>query len=119
MASIFSRLFGAGGETPGGSPDFIGVAEVQQLVADGAAFVDVREPGEFAAERIAGTVNAPLSRIAPRSVGKEAKPVVFFCASGARTRMNAARLTSAAVGKAYIMDGGISAWKRAGLKTVR
>jgi rhodanese-related sulfurtransferase len=118
MASLFSTFFG-GGATGGAAPTFIGVAEASDLVKQGAALVDVREAGEFAAERIPGSVNAPLSRLAPQSIGQDAKAVVFFCASGARTRMSAGRLAAAALAPAYVMDGGISAWKRAGLKTAR
>lgn len=118
MASILSKLFGSGYGGVG-QPAFIDVDKASELMKDGVAFVDVREPGEFAAERIPGSVNAPLSRLAPQSVGKDATAVVYFCASGARTRFNAGRLAEAALAPCYIMDGGISAWKRAGLKTAR
>lgn len=117
MTSILSKLFGGGSNS--GSPAFIDVEKASELVKDGAAFVDVREPGEFAAEHIPGSINAPLSRLAPQSVGKDAKAIVYFCASGARTRVNAGRLAGAALAPCYVMDGGISAWKRAGLKTAR
>lgn len=117
--SILSRLFGGGAGGGAGQPQFIGVADAQELVKQGATLVDVREPGEYAAEHVAGSVNAPLSRLAPQSVGKDAKAVVFFCASGARTRMNAGRLAEAALAEAYVMDGGIMAWKRAGLPVKR
>ena len=40
----------------------IGPAELKALLDQGEALViDVREPGEFAAEHIAGAVNLPLS----------------------------------------------------------
>lgn len=115
--TILSKLFGGG--SGGGSPAFIDVERASDLAKDGAVLVDVREPGEFAAEHIPGSVNAPLSKLAPQSVGKNAKAIVYFCASGARTRVNAGRLAAAALAPSYIMDGGISAWKRAGLKTAR
>ena len=35
----------------------------QDLPVEGAVLVDVREPGEFAAKRLAGSVNVPLSRL--------------------------------------------------------
>ena len=44
-----------------------------------------------------------------------AKTVVFHCRSGARTAANAQRLASAAGCEAYVLEGGIDAWKKAGL----
>jgi rhodanese-related sulfurtransferase len=44
-----------------------------------------------------------------------AKALVFHCRSGARTSANAPRLAAAANCQAYILDGGIEAWKKAGL----
>ena len=41
--------------------------------------------------------------------------MVFHCRSGARTSANAARLADAAGCEAYILEGGIDAWKTAGL----
>jgi rhodanese-related sulfurtransferase len=88
-----------------------------KLMKDGALMVDVREPGEYARGHIPGSENVALSRfdLAPLSLG-EGQAVVFFCASGNRTSMNAARLAAKAGGaEAYVLQGGISAWGRAGL----
>ena len=41
--------------------------------------------------------------------------MVFHCKSGNRTRMNASLLAGAAEADAFILDGGIEAWKQAGL----
>jgi rhodanese-related sulfurtransferase len=42
--------------------------------------------------------------------------VVFHCRSGARTASNAGRLAAAAEGcEAFILEGGLDAWKKAGL----
>src|SRR5260221_12733475 len=88
-----------------------------KLMKDGALMVDVREPGEYARSLIAGSLNAPLSRLdlAPLPLG-ERQAVVFFCASGNRTTVNAARLAAKAGGaEAYVLQGGMFAWSRAGL----
>jgi len=56
------------------------------LAAEGAVFVDVRTPAEFAAGNRPGSVNIPLDEIA-RQAGKldKTKPVILSCASGARS----------------------------------
>ena len=60
---------------------------------------------------------APLAhRPAPL---RDAPPVVFHCKSGARTRMNAHALADCTDAEAYILDGGIEAWKAAGLPVKR
>jgi rhodanese-related sulfurtransferase len=46
----------------------------------------------------------------------EARAVIFHCRSGARTSANASGLAAAAGAcDAYILEGGLDAWKRAGL----
>jgi rhodanese-related sulfurtransferase len=87
------------------------------LMRSGALMVDVREPGEFAAGRIPGSANLPLSRLEAENLPlAEAQAVVFFCAGGTRTTVNAARLAArAGEAEAYVMAGGIAAWGRLGL----
>ncbi|MFM8747380.1 MAG: rhodanese-like domain-containing protein [Aestuariivirga sp.] len=88
-------------------------AEARRLAAQGALLVDIREPGEYLGENIPGALNAPLSRLGETPVGAAAA-VVFYCKSGARTRMNAEALAASTDAEAYILDGGIEAWKAAG-----
>ncbi len=82
-----------------------------------AMLVDVREPDEHARERIPGARNLPLSRLEEAELAIQAgKPVLFHCRSGARTQGNAARLAAkAGLCDAYVVEGGLEAWKRAGL----
>jgi rhodanese-related sulfurtransferase len=89
-----------------------------RLLRDGSAtLVDVREPDEHARERIPGARNLPLSRLEEiEQVVPPGRPVLFHCRSGARTRDNAARLAAkAGLRAAYVVEGGLDAWKRAGL----
>jgi rhodanese-related sulfurtransferase len=96
----------------------ITATEAKRLVDDGAILVDIREHNEHAAENIPGARNHPLSRMgAPLENG--APVIVFHCKSGARTRMNANTLANCTDGEAYILDGGIEAWKAAGLPVTR
>lgn len=56
------------------------------LAAQGAVFVDVRTPAEFAAGNRPGNVNIPLDEIARRAEKLDkTKPVILSCASGARS----------------------------------
>ena len=90
-------------------------AKAKALIDQGAIFVDIRDMDEHARERIPQSHNMPLSKLCENSVGKNQKAIVFHCKSGNRTRMNAALLARAAQVDAFILDGGIEAWKKAGL----
>jgi rhodanese-related sulfurtransferase len=86
--------------------------DAKRLIDEGAVLVDIREPDEHARERVPGARNTPLSRLGTLP---DASAIVFHCRSGARTSANAARLGAAASCQAYILEGGIDAWKKAGL----
>lgn len=89
-------------------------AEARRLVDTGAKLIDIRAPDEHAREHIPGAANLPLAEIDRLQAGDY--PVVFHCRSGARTEANAARLVAAAAGApCYVLEGGIDAWRRAGL----
>lgn len=56
------------------------------LAADGAVFVDVRTPAEFAAGCRPGSLNIPLDAIPKQAVKLDKnRPVILSCASGARS----------------------------------
>ena len=77
--------------------------------------IDVREPYEWEAGRIAGARHIELERLAGRAETIERdKPVVFYCRLGARSGMAANAFRRAGF-EAYSMDGGISAWDGEGL----
>lgn len=95
----------------------VDAARAAALMKDGALMVDVREPGEFARGRIPGSVNVALSRFETTGLPlAEGQAIVYFCAGGSRTAVNAHRLAAkAGDAKAYVLQGGISAWGQAGL----
>jgi rhodanese-related sulfurtransferase len=90
--------------------------EAKRLVDAGAVLVDIRAPDEHARESIPGARNLPLGQRPSREL---AGPVVFHCRSGMRTAANAAKLAQSVDCEAYLLDGGIEAWKRAGLPVRR
>ena len=91
--------------------------EAAQKLRDGATLVDIREPDEHARARIPGAASLPLSRLEEAELAvHQGHPVLFHCRSGARTEGNAARLAAkAGPCEAFIVEGGLDAWKRAGL----
>ena len=91
--------------------------ETRAAIAAGARLVDIRGADEFARERIPGAHNVPLDRIG--DLPCDGRTVVFHCRSGRRTADNVAQLAAAAGGaQAYILDGGIEAWRGAGHPTI-
>ena len=89
---------------------------VKELLDGGEAqLVDVREPYEWDAGRIAGALHIELERLAGRSdeLDRE-KPVIFHCRVGRRSAL-ATQAFRAAGYDAYNMTGGIQAWAEAGL----
>lgn len=92
-------------------------ADVRVLLSSGARLIDIRDADEHARERIPGAVNMPLDRIAELPCDME--PIVFHCKSGMRTAANATQLRAAAGdAPAFLLEGGIDAWRSAGLNTV-
>lgn len=82
-----------------------------QLVADGALLLDVRTRGEYGGGHIEGAVNVPIEDLRSRigDLGAKTRPVVVYCASGARSHAAAQMLRSA--GFVKVVDlGPMSAW---------
>lgn len=93
------------------SPD-----RVAELLESGEVeLIDVREPYEHAAGRIAGARHVELERLASQAEAiPRDRPVVFHCRLGARSAM-AAQAFRAAGWDARNMAGGIQAWSDRGL----
>lgn len=92
------------------------------MVQSGALLVDIRDRDEHAREHIPGACHRPLQALAHSPLPEmRSRIVVFHCRSGMRTASNAEALSAAAGNDctAYLLDGGIDAWKRAGLPVER
>jgi rhodanese-related sulfurtransferase len=89
-----------------------------QMKAGKAHLVDIREADEVAREHIAGAARAPLSAFEAADLNIAAdRDVIFMCRTGARTGANCDRLAARIEGEAYVLAGGLEAWKAAGLAT--
>jgi rhodanese-related sulfurtransferase len=92
--------------------------EAQQLVERGAAFIDVREPEEYAEAHAVGTRLVPVNTIFtdPSLIPAE-QDIVFICKTGRRSAMAAemAAASGRASGRLYNVEGGTEAWLDAGL----
>lgn len=98
-------------------PTITAARAAEMLRAGEAVLVDIREADERARAHIPGSAHLPLSRLAEAELAvQQGKPVIFHCASGRRTAENAARLGErAGECEAFIVEGGIAAWRSAGL----
>jgi len=96
-------------------------AEARRLLDSGALLIDIREADEHAREKIPGARHLPLSKLDDADLAPhQGKPVIFHCKSGVRTQTTAPRLAAKLVEtcEAYIVEGGLDAWRKAGLPVV-
>lgn len=89
--------------------------QARSRIAEGATLIDIRAADEHACSRIPGARNAPLGT--ELDLG-DAPAVIFHCRSGMRTDANAAQLAAASPCEAYLLEGGIEAWRKAGLPVI-
>jgi rhodanese-related sulfurtransferase len=90
--------------------------QAAELLGEGGAqLVDVREPHEHEAGRIAGSVHIELPRLPNEAATLDSqRPIIFYCRSGSRSAL-AADAFAASGYDARNLDGGLEAWVRAGL----
>ena len=94
--------------------------EVARLMEAGKVLlIDVREPAEYAAERIQGALLSPLSTFKADLLPPDgAQRIVFHCAGGKRSLAAAEQRLAVGSAHAAHMGGGIAAWKTAGLPVI-
>lgn len=91
--------------------------QAQEWIDSGrAVLVDVRETDEFARNHVRGALSQPLStwEKAHLTIDPQAD-VIFTCRSGMRTAAACDRLAARVSGAAFVLDGGVEAWGKAGL----
>ena len=78
--------------------------------------IDVREPGEYEAERIPGALLYPLSEFDPAALPLEGgRRIILHCGTGKRSQRAAGLIHDAGVAETTHLKGGINAWKAAHL----
>jgi rhodanese-related sulfurtransferase len=102
----------------------ISVYDAAQLLASGeAVLIDVREPDEYGAEHIAYAASLPLRSLDDlmkhMSIPADRK-IIFQCLKGARGEQACVRIKdcNSCSSPLYNLNGGISAWKEAGLPVI-
>jgi len=92
------------------------------LASGEAVLIDVREPDEFRAEHIACAASIPLTSLGTALAASQvpaARKVIFQCQKGGRGETACQTAESAGASHPiYNLEGGIAAWKDAGLPVV-
>jgi rhodanese-related sulfurtransferase len=85
-----------------------------------ATILDVRPNTEFAVGHVVNSKNIPLEDIDKRisEVSKD-KPVIVVCAVGQKAGKAAALLRAAGLTQVFVLDGGLTTWREAGLPVVK
>jgi rhodanese-related sulfurtransferase len=89
------------------------------LASDEILLVDVREADEYAIERIHGALLHALSTFDARALPAGGRRLVLQCGSGKRSLTAAHRLLAAGHAHVTHLEGGIQAWKAAGLPVIQ
>jgi rhodanese-related sulfurtransferase len=91
--------------------------EVQARIAAGrAVLVDIREADEFVRAHVPGALSQPLSTLEQAHLAvAPGTDVIFTCRTGMRTAGACDRLAARVTENAYVLEGGLDAWSKAGL----
>lgn len=90
----------------------------QWLEENSVTLVDVREPTEYATERIPNAKLHPLSQFDPHQIRPAAgQKLVFYCQSGNRSAKASQQCLDNGFNSTIHLCGGISTWKNAGYGT--
>ena len=92
----------------------IDVERTKELIAAGAAVIDVREPDEWNKGHIPVAALAPLQQfmMAPHNY-LEQDNIVFVCAVGQRSAIACEMAAAMGLEQLYNLEGGTIAWMRA------
>lgn len=103
---------------PIGRVDIVSATQAAELQDEGssAVIIDVREPREFETLRAPGAVSVPLSEFVAR-LGDlpRGRQLLLVCRSGGRSLRATMYLMQQGFSNVANIDGGMIAWKNAGL----
>lgn len=100
-----------------GGPALTTLQATQLINTKHAQLVDVRDAAEFAKGSLPNAKHIPLAEVASRGPKelKKDRPVIVLCNAGNIAGRAAAQLRAAGLSEVYVLAGGISAWREAGL----
>lgn len=82
--------------------------------------LDVREPDEFAAGHVPGSLNVPLGQVGKWAQGRSKdEPVLVICQTGRRSLRASEELTHQGFTRVSNVEGGFRAWHERGLPVAR
>jgi rhodanese-related sulfurtransferase len=91
------------------------VNEAKEMLGDGAAIVDVREPHEFDAGHVPGATLIPVNSVyARREELPKDQDLIFVCAIGQRSALACEMAAAAGLTRLFNLEGGTDGWVAAG-----
>jgi rhodanese-related sulfurtransferase len=100
----------------GGHPSLSTLAATQLINSRHAQVVDVRLPEQFATGSVPNARNIPLAEIGQRCGElRKDRPVILVCNDGRAAHGAASKLRAGGIGEVYVLAGGVTAWRDAGL----
>jgi len=93
----------------------LNVQEAKDMLVNGAAVIDVREPHEYNGGHVPNAAHIPVNTVyARREELPKDKDVIFVCAVGQRSALAAEMAAAAGLTRIFNLDGGTEAWANAG-----
>jgi len=97
----------------------IGTLQATRLINSEDAFLlDLRETKDFEGGHLPNATHIPLSQLASRGAELakyKQRPVIAYCDRGLKSRGARSVLTKLGFEKVYVLEGGMRAWRSAGL----
>ena len=129
IALLWISLLSCGQKQKEGSPDqdsmskvsLISPAELNKVNKD-ILLIDVRTPGEYASGHLENSINIDYKADNFKDLISELDPnqeVYVYCKVGGRSARSAKVMKEMGFKKVYDLKGGIIAWEKEGLKTVK
>jgi rhodanese-related sulfurtransferase len=118
MFAVALLLFLAASASAQSEAPSIAASELNALRESGNApvVIDVRSAEEYASGHIPGAVNIPYDHVAERISEIDAPHgVALYCMVGPRARKGESALLAAGYTSVLHLEGGLAAWKAAGL----